>query len=385
MWASWQSQQQEKRKTFLRVSAGTSYNKSDLIPVYVNCQKPHENENIEEASSHSSCDGSSSSIDDPVLTVLESSLMKAKLAVRIQEFQVPNQYEDTKVNIDSTKGDSKLDSLVKHDSYSNNGDLKPPNINSSPSAPIETNNTDKVKTTSSPYFSHPLHTDDRLSIQISISFKPESSKNDAPCLSGNDIVWGNDFDEPIRDNLPYGLGIGLQIMKYTVDPSIEGDIYCDKPYLYGPILTSFNKIQVGITESKNTTTNGIDNDSIFNEIDWPGIIENDDIQGEQKGIIPDEKNIEKDDIRIPQDSIARSKFFLNEINRKSFQFELYPAQYSLDFYTPYLELGKEFAINLPGFKLNVEKYGNGQPLRYTLKNIRTEQVYLVVVFELITL
>lgn len=80
------------------------------------------------------------------------------------------------------------------------------------------------------------------------------------------MLWGNDFDESIKDQLPYGSGVGLNIMKHTVDPSIEGDIYCDKPYLYGSALSSFNKVHVSKTKQLE--------DGDF-EVVWPGIITTD--------------------------------------------------------------------------------------------------------------
>lgn len=177
-------------------------------------------------------------------------------------------------------------------------------------------------------------------------------------------MWGNDFDAPIKDQLPYGFSIGYNILKYAVDPSIFGDVYAEKPYLYGPALTSFNKIQVVNAKSK--------------AIEWPGVIETENIQNENEGeynYIP------------PSDSSSRRKFYLTEANRKEFTFETNfgekdTTQYGFDFYTPYLDLGKQFAIKLPGFSLNVEGYAKGQPLRYTLKNYKTGDVYLVVAMKL---
>ncbi|KAJ5282015.1 hypothetical protein N7478_007387 [Penicillium angulare] len=48
----------------------------------------------------------------------------------------------------------------------------------------------------SPYFRHPLPETDQYSISSSIVFKED--------INGNDVVFGNDFDYPIRDILPWG-------------------------------------------------------------------------------------------------------------------------------------------------------------------------------------
>lgn len=317
MW-SWSSS--DPPKSYLKVYAATSYDQADWKLVPVNQSDP---------SFSNDPDGY-----HPQLLSLESDLISAKVAVCIQDFQQPA--------------------------------TDPP-----------TNNSTELVSSTSPYFAHPLHVSDKLSIQLSLSFK-KTEAND-PFIRGDELLWGNDFDKPIRDQLPYGAGIGVRVLQSVVDPSVEGDIYADVPYLYGAALTSFNKICVG----KEMPGTGLV---------WPGIIEEDDLrgaavsQGEQE---EDQQEDSKKDPKkeheeppIPTTSTARSRYFLDEARRHSFSFALAPAQYSFDFYTPYLDLGKDFAINLPGFKLSVEKYGNGQPLRYTLKNKRSGRVYLVIVFEL---
>lgn len=246
--------------------------------------------------------------------------------------------------------------------------------------------------TTADYFETDLHKFDRVSIQISICFKKPISvatedgdgdgDNDTTDngISGNDLVWGNDFDTPIKDQIPYGFSIGYNIFKYAVDPSIFGDVYSDKPYLYGPALTSFNKIVARSIDSKDE------------EVAWPGIITEENLHDQESET---DTGVSEFKYLPPTDSAARRKYYLTEANRKDFTFtynnssksssdDKTPArkQYDFDFYTPYLDLGTQFAIKLPGYTLNVEGYAKGQPLRYTLKNYKTGQVYLVVVLKL---
>ncbi|VVT51966.1 uncharacterized protein SAPINGB_P003272 [Magnusiomyces paraingens] len=296
MWSSWSSNTSNGNSTsYLKVYAGTSYNEEALQVVPVNKQDFNNIDydygygNVKPPANTEKC------IDCPQVIYLESKFISAQVAVRIQDFK-------------EISNKTAIDSVLQ----TSNESFQPPfNL--------------KFDTSTSPYFEHPLHKSDRLSIQITLCFKESNSQAQCdneqnPIIYGDDLVWGNDFDEPIRDYLPYGAGIGLEIMKRVIDPSVDGDIYCDKPYLYGSALTSFNKIQLG----KISCSDG--------SLIWPGIIEEDDI------------------------------------NSKS----------------------REFAISLPGFKFNVEKYISTPPkararLRYTLKNQRTGDVYLVVVFELIKL
>lgn len=356
MW-SWSSS--NPPKSYLKVYAGTSYDKSSLVPVPVNQSENDNNKN-------SSQTDSSKNDYRPKLLNLESNLIEAKVVVCVQNFQQPVATADNNKKEDGS-------------------------------------NSEELKSTTSPYFSNPLHIKDKLSIQLSVAFKPNKNGTEQQqYIYGDDLLWGNDFDKPIRDQLPYGSGLGVQILQKTIDPSVEGDIYADTPYLYGAALTSFNKVATGKVNAGNENENKAESEKegSVNSIVWPGILEKDDLSSEDPTDSSSESSESSDSskspkdpdstsaskkkaLAIPKDSSARSKYFLDKSNRHNFKFQMLPTQYSFDFYTPYLDLGNEFAINLPGFKLNVEKYGNNQPLRYTLKNKRTQEVYLVVVFELI--
>ncbi|CAI4219309.1 unnamed protein product [Parascedosporium putredinis] len=64
-------------------------------------------------------------------------------------------------------------------------------------------------------------------------------------ISGEDLQFGNDFDHPIRDHLPPGFNTALNIVKWWIDPGLEGDAHADAPYLFGPALSSFNTVYCG--------------------------------------------------------------------------------------------------------------------------------------------
>ncbi|PLW08568.1 hypothetical protein PCANC_24531 [Puccinia coronata f. sp. avenae] len=66
--------------------------------------------------------------------------------------------------------------------------------------------------------------------------------------TADDCMWGNSFDRPIRDRLPYGTSVALKAMSY-IDPSLEHDIYSDKPWAWSPLLATMNHVQTGELES----------------------------------------------------------------------------------------------------------------------------------------
>jgi Protein of unknown function (DUF1769) len=239
--------------------------------------------------------------------------------------------------------------------------------------------------TTSSYFEHPLHTWDQYS--ISFSFIPKVD------INGNDLVFGNDFDRPIRDRLPPGFGQALRIAKWIVDPGLDGDPYADKPYLYGPALSSWNVLRIGEkffdpekqkpdgdakshkgeTEKKRSEDSEawkMPNAEAFHET----VVE-EGAEGSGEEV--------RSSLSIPSDSAGRKKHFLTESYRENFTFEA-GRLYQSDFGNPYLDFN-DFSLKLPGFSLKVVQYldEGHHELRYVLKNKSTDEVYAVVLFSLV--
>ncbi|KAG6003187.1 hypothetical protein E4U21_002264 [Claviceps maximensis] len=234
----------------------------------------------------------------------------------------------------------------------------------------------------SAYFSTEPHAQNQDQYSISLRFTPHrivSSKDELSRnadkddgtddfagktrdgISGHDLQFGNDFDRPIRDRLPPGFNTALSIVKWWIDPGIDGDAYADKPYLYGPALSSFNTLHVGA-----------------------GVCD------ANKGGLWFEEGGDKDGLAVrqaigmPEDRKARMKWALRDDNKSKWCFE-YGKTYGLDFFNPYLDF-KNLALKLPGFHLPIVKYWDGQglrrshELRYVLRNKQTGAAYLVVAF-----
>jgi hypothetical protein len=200
----------------------------------------------------------------------------------------------------------------------------------------------KASPTTSPYFDTAPH--DKNKDQYSICFRFKLHKS----INGNDLVFGNDFDHPIRDRLPPGFSTAFKIVKWVVDPGLDGDVYAEKPYLYGPAASSVNTLFVGSGEDDS------DSDSEDEEIGEEGML----IQegGSEAGL---ELRREKG---VPDSEAARKKYFLNEERRKEWDWEA-GREYGCDFFNPYLDFN-DFALRLPGFTLPIMKYWDGQGLRY---------------------
>ncbi|KAG8666492.1 hypothetical protein FPOAC2_11606 [Fusarium poae] len=213
----------------------------------------------------------------------------------------------------------------------------------------------------SPYFSTEPHAYNRDQYSISFRFTPKkpsaSDSDDASGIKATDLQFGNDFDHPIRDRLPPGFNTAMGIVRWWIDPGLDGDAYADKPYLYGPALSSFNTIHVGKGD--------------FDE-------EKGGLWFEEGG---DEDGLEaREEVGAPLTNKARMKWALRADSKEKWVFE-YGQTYGFDFFNPYLNFS-DLALNLPGFQLPIMKYWDGQGLRYVLRNKETEEPYLVILFSL---
>ncbi|OQU99593.1 hypothetical protein CLAIMM_05203 [Cladophialophora immunda] len=243
--------------------------------------------------------------------------------------------------------------------------------------------------TAEKYFTSDLHKYDQYS--ISFSFVP---KQDIP---GEELVFGNDFDRPIRDRLPPGFNQAFRIVKWWIDPGLDGDVYADRPYLYGPALSSWNilricdevipKEQLPSSASSSDAEDGDDEKKVDDDETHAWKIPEEHTQNFHDAVV--EEGGEgtglalRSEANIPADPPGRQKHFLNRTNLAAFTFER-GRLYQSDFGNPYLDFN-DFSLKLPGFTLNVIQYVDSKTheLRYTLKNKRSGEVYGVVVFTLL--
>ncbi|KAL8725687.1 MAG: hypothetical protein Q9166_007201 [cf. Caloplaca sp. 2 TL-2023] len=198
-----------------------------------------------------------------------------------------------------------------------------------------------------------------IKYSIGFSFVPHRT------INGKSLVFGNDFEHPVRDRIPPGFNAAFKIVKWAIDPGLDGDVYADKPYLYGNALSSINVLSVGPkVEFKKPEELGNEEEAI------------------KEGGFRGGQEV-RENLNIPGDAAARQKWFLGGHDRlETWQWEA-GRLYKADFFNPYLDFN-EFALRLPGFSLKVLGYLGGEDyLRYVLKNKDTGEVFFVVVFTLL--
>lgn len=166
----------------------------------------------------------------------------------------------------------------------------------------------------SPYFSQAPHESDLYS--LSFTFTPKED------INAHDLVFGNDFDHPIRDKLPPGFQQAFNLVKWFIDPGLYGDVYSDEPYLYGPLLSSINTFRIGPKEDKEQEKI----EEVRANEELVVFAEGADADGQEA----------RQESGMPATAAARKKHYLTEQHLKDFTFEK-GREYSNDFFNPYLD------------------------------------------------
>lgn len=165
-------------------------------------------------------------------------------------------------------------------------------------------------------------------LTIEIKFLPSQD------IVGSKFYFGNDCQTPVRDYVPTTLlASGLKFFQWFINPTIKGDIYCDKPFLYGLALNSFTNVSLG--DNSQTQLNANEN-----------LNENDERSSE-----------------VPVEPQQRQKYFSKLQNAD--QFTLHKGcQYNFRFDTNYLSFrNSKYNVSIPTygqktFDIDVMRYAN---------------------------
>ncbi|CAK7565234.1 MAG: hypothetical protein SEPTF4163_003146 [Sporothrix epigloea] len=260
---------------------------------------------------------------------------------------------------------------------------------------------------SSPYFETEPHKKNDDTYGISLWFVPkreskphreggedgeqaegEEGKKDAEGISGSDLQWGNDFDEPLRDRLPPGFGAALRIVKWWIDPGLEGDPYADRPYLYGPALSSFNRVYAALGDESASTERSEKAELPLRDGCGLWFGEGGDAGGRawRASIGRPDEDTDTTTGHGNGGGKARMAWALGAAAKSQWTWQ-YGKGYGLDFYNGYLDFA-DLTLRLPGFHLALLRYYASEKaektcLRYVLRHRQTGRVYAVVVFSLV--
>ncbi|WVR06751.1 hypothetical protein IAU60_003786 [Kwoniella sp. DSM 27419] len=189
-------------------------------------------------------------------------------------------------------------------------------------------------------------------------------------LSAEEVVFGNVFEKPIRDNLPWGTSIATKFM-YFVDPTVEADIYADKPWALSPALATMSHLSLNEGENGGSEVY-VQEDSV----EWLNE------RGADIGPAADEK----------AQAAARRKWLGKKDNREKITISKDTAV-GLEFCNGLLDFNTLSATLPPPFSLSIPllKYWDGQPVTYSCQSKPASgntvgapaEVYFSVAFEIV--
>lgn len=275
----------------------------------------------------------------------------------------------------------------------------------------------------SPYFNDAYRKGITWSIQMQGRFLQE--------ISTDDIVFGNEFDKPIRDRLPYGTSLALQFAK-AIDPNLQHDLYADRPWAYSPFVTTMTHINIqrlqgSAAEALSKATSSREDAEVEGYPAFPSPVVGGDDGKVSKHSIASQHGYIVDDITMllssspesgevdkpthytladeyeglvdsttfvglgwPADEPladdrealqARKRLFGDP--KKRARIHLTPQDvFSADFCNGFIDFNT-LSLSIPfsgGLRFDLKKYWDGQPVRYTCKNKKTGEVYFLVQF-----
>lgn len=167
-------------------------------------------------------------------------------------------------------------------------------------------------------------------------------------VRGSELLFGNDIMVPIREYVPAALlSTALKFFTWFINPSVKGDVYNDKPFLYGLSLNSFNFMSL-FTRSSQGESKGVPEDPWTN-----------DVLHSSENLNENEDNA----LNIPVQTTKRQRFFNNIKNCESFVFNT-STTYFLQFDSNFLKfMDSKYSVAIPTygkktFDIDALKYAN---------------------------
>ncbi|PWN98612.1 DUF1769-domain-containing protein [Tilletiopsis washingtonensis] len=221
-------------------------------------------------------------------------------------------------------------------------------------------------------------------------------------VSADDLVWGNQFEKPIRDRLPWGTSTALKAISY-LDPSLKQDIYADRPWAFSPLIATMTRINYKRVPDAASASSA---EEAFKKPDWPAF---------PSGAAGDGSYVHDDTSPLllkagtnevdPKVEHAADLSIVRELRggddgnahahtkRVSFWKEEHRELVSVGggdlvttacFDQGYLDFNT-LRLELPytgGMGFDLKKYWDGQPVRFYCKNNKTDEVAFVVEFQI---
>jgi len=177
----------------------------------------------------------------------------------------------------------------------------------------------------------------------------------------DEVVFGNIFERPIRDQLPYGTSLAIKFVHY-LDPALKQDLYADKPWAWSPLVATMNRLAFLPLDDSSS--------QLLDE--WK--------EATPEDVTPLYKPNEEAVAHLKADSDARRKHFSVPANRDrtiSKDVALFT-----EFRNGFIDF-QNLALKLPvgHLQFNLARYWDGQPVIYICKS--EKRTFFVIKFDLL--
>ncbi|GMK53912.1 hypothetical protein CspeluHIS016_0104980 [Cutaneotrichosporon spelunceum] len=189
-------------------------------------------------------------------------------------------------------------------------------------------------------------------------------------VGGDDLVFGNVFERPIRGSLPWAATVATKFMRF-VDPTLEVDPQADKPWALAPVLATMNRLSLA-KDPLPPCPNG------------PASSTHLAAAAPLAPPAPSAPLVTVDEHALhildqggsgTRDVPARRKFFASPANRRRIMFDR-DLQADMEFGSGVLNLSTLSVTLPPPFRLSVSllSYWDGQPAIYVCRRRRSDPV-----------
>ncbi|KDN41693.1 DUF1769-domain-containing protein [Tilletiaria anomala UBC 951] len=227
-------------------------------------------------------------------------------------------------------------------------------------------------------------------------------------ISTDDLVFGNEFDRPIKDRLPWGTAVALEAAKF-IDPNLEHDLYSDKPWAFSPFVATMTRISA-VKLSSEPSSSGSDVQEEFRTTAWPVFPSPENSNASDPAYVLDDlsplipyptssdaaKDVDIDDATLndlkggtgpdsaPQAHKTRARWFGDRAHRQSIK--VTPEHVlTADFCNSFIDFNT-LRLELPytgGMGFDLKKYWDGQPVRYVCKDKSDGTVFFFIQFKIV--
>ncbi|KAI8600336.1 hypothetical protein EDD21DRAFT_377496 [Dissophora ornata] len=195
--------------------------------------------------------------------------------------------------------------------------------------------------------------------------------------SGEQVDFACVFDGPLQ--LPPLTSLAVKFFK-AIDPGLQLDVQCDKPYFISPLLAAMNTVNVS-HDPVNTASTPSSSEAKGQLLPpWPSS-EGEHLVEDTSLVVQEEDTKKKN--KVTKDPGARRGHFAKSKNLSKHRY-VRDHVYGFELYNPILDCSR-FSVKLPGLCFDLFKILNEQPITYVVRTKDESVSFFAVAIQLVPL